>query len=51
MKEEAETIGNSQQLMETKAPRIIALSSKHHLKLAISIDVPDVITCLQAASS
>lgn len=51
IQEETETIGNSQQLMETKAHRIVAVSWKHHSKLADSIYVADVITCLQAESS
>lgn len=51
MKEETETIENSQQLMEIKAHRILAVFYKDRFKLANSIYVPDVITCLLAASS
>lgn len=50
MKEETETIENPQQLTEMKAHRILAVLEKHHFKLANLIDIPDVITCLQAAS-
>lgn len=46
MKEEMETTENFQQLMEMKAHRILAVLEQHHLKLANSIYVPDVITCL-----